>query len=116
MAEPNQAEEAERVKRESVISTLKRQPEGFRCNVSGRTLKRDELVAVVGKDPQGVGKAVVDLTYPLILNPDKVHLGKRLQCLVCETVTLSTKGGDGQLWCCDQQMAQIEPKQLPSSD
>jgi hypothetical protein len=44
------------------------------------------------------------------------QLGKRYLCEVCETQTLCTKAGEGELCCHDQVMAVQQPRKLPSSD
>ena len=44
------------------------------------------------------------------------QLGKRYKCEVCGTEELCTKKGDGVVICCDQEMAIVQPRQLPSSD
>lgn len=44
------------------------------------------------------------------------QLGKRYKCEVCGTEVLCTKKGDGAVVCCGQEMAIVQPRQLPSSD
>ncbi|MGQ9675100.1 MAG: desulfoferrodoxin [Chloroflexota bacterium] len=43
-------------------------------------------------------------------------LGKRLQCEECGAQLLVTKGGEGEVRCCDKPMKEIAPKALPSAD
>lgn len=44
------------------------------------------------------------------------QLGKRYKCQVCGTEVLCTKGGEGTVNCCGQEMQVQEPRPLPSSD
>ncbi len=44
------------------------------------------------------------------------QLGKRFKCQVCGTEVLCTKGGEGAVTCCGQEMQVQEPRPLPSSD
>jgi desulfoferrodoxin-like iron-binding protein len=44
------------------------------------------------------------------------EMGKRYQCDKCGTVVLAIKGGDGELACCAQPMATVDPKAIPSGD
>jgi hypothetical protein len=44
------------------------------------------------------------------------QLGKRYQCEVCNTEVLCTKQGDGAVNCCGKEMAEQQPRPLPSSD
>lgn len=43
-------------------------------------------------------------------------LGKRYRCEVCNTEVLCTKQGAGAIVCCDKEMAEQQPRPLPSSD
>ena len=44
------------------------------------------------------------------------QLGKRYACPKCGSSVLCTKGGDGEIICCDAIMELQEPRKLPSSD
>jgi hypothetical protein len=44
------------------------------------------------------------------------QLGKRFYCEECETETLCTKPGEGEVQCCGRPMTLKEPKSLPSGD
>jgi hypothetical protein len=44
------------------------------------------------------------------------QLGKRYRCDKCGTEVLCTKAGEGNTTCCEQDLAQQQPKQIPSSD
>lgn len=44
------------------------------------------------------------------------QLGKRFKCQICGTEVLCTKGGEGTVICCGQEMQLQEPRPLPSSD
>jgi desulfoferrodoxin-like iron-binding protein len=44
------------------------------------------------------------------------QLGKRFQCEKCGSEVLCIKPGDGEINCCDQPMALLQPKVLPSAD
>ncbi len=44
------------------------------------------------------------------------QLGKRMTCPKCGAQVLVTKGGAGQVACCDQPMQLVEAKPLPSAD
>lgn len=44
------------------------------------------------------------------------QLGKRYKCGVCGTEVLCTKGGEGKVTCCDEEMKTQEPRPIPSSD
>ena len=44
------------------------------------------------------------------------QLGKRYACPECGSSVLCTKGGDGEITCCDATMELQEPRKLPSSD
>lgn len=43
-------------------------------------------------------------------------LGKRLSCENCGAQVLVTKGGEGEVQCCEKPMKEVEAKPLPSSD
>ncbi|TAK36071.1 MAG: hypothetical protein EPO21_03700 [Chloroflexota bacterium] len=43
-------------------------------------------------------------------------LGKRMTCADCGAQVLITKGGQGQVECCNQPMQLVEAKPLPSAD
>lgn len=43
-------------------------------------------------------------------------LGKRYECATCGTQALCTVPGSGELVCCEQPMAVMQPRPLPSSD
>jgi len=43
-------------------------------------------------------------------------LGKRMTCPSCGAQVLVTKGGEGSVQCCDNAMALVEAKPLPSAD
>ncbi len=43
-------------------------------------------------------------------------LGKRMTCTGCGAQVLVTKGGEGQVQCCSQEMQLVEAKPLPSAD
>jgi hypothetical protein len=43
-------------------------------------------------------------------------LGKRYRCEVCNTEALCTKQGAGSIVCCGKEMAEQQPRPLPSSD
>jgi len=44
------------------------------------------------------------------------QLGKRYRCAKCGTEVLCTKGGDGVVSCCGQEMEVQQPRTVPSSD
>lgn len=44
------------------------------------------------------------------------QLGKRYHCETCNTEVLCTKQGSGTVGCHGQDMAEQQPKPLPSSD
>jgi hypothetical protein len=102
---------------EMVLVGLKRLPPGFRwVFITGNKYTRDELVARIEGDPD-FGKLVTPIIsgFDLALPKDS-KLGKRYQCLVCGTVTLCTKAGQGSIYCHDQEMLLAQPRPLPSSD
>jgi hypothetical protein len=43
-------------------------------------------------------------------------LGKRYSCETCKTEVLCTKQGVGAVACCGKDMAEQQPRPLPSSD
>ena len=43
-------------------------------------------------------------------------LGKRYICPHCGSNVLCTKGGEGEIQCCDAEMELQAPRKLPSSD
>ena len=43
-------------------------------------------------------------------------LGKRYVCPKCGSNVLCTKGGEGEIQCCDTEMELQAPRKLPSSD
>ena len=43
-------------------------------------------------------------------------LGKRYVCPNCGSNVLCTKGGEGEIQCCDTEMELQAPRKLPSSD
>ncbi len=44
------------------------------------------------------------------------QLGKRYLCPKCASSVLCTKGGEGEIECCEVKMEIQEPRKLPSSD
>ena len=44
------------------------------------------------------------------------EIGKRYRCEACGTEVLAIKPGDGELSCCGQPMAILDPKAIPSGD
>lgn len=44
------------------------------------------------------------------------QLGKRYLCEKCGSEVLCTKGGDGKINCCDQEMDIKQPVALPTAD
>jgi len=44
------------------------------------------------------------------------ELGKRYICPNCGSNVLCTKGGEGEIQCCDTEMELQQPRKLPSSD
>lgn len=44
------------------------------------------------------------------------QVGKRFRCETCGSEVLVTKGGDGELRCCENAMEQVKPKQTASAD
>lgn len=44
------------------------------------------------------------------------QVGKRFKCAECGSEVLVTKGGEGQLRCCDAAMEILSPKQSASAD
>jgi len=44
------------------------------------------------------------------------QIGKRYKCTKCGAEVIVTRGGNGAVICCGQEMKVQEPKPLPSSD
>ena len=44
------------------------------------------------------------------------ELGKRFTCESCGSEALCIKAGEGEVTCCEQPMALVQPKVLPSAD
>ena len=45
-----------------------------------------------------------------------IQLGKRYECETCGTQVLATKAGEGDLYCCNQEMALQGQRRVPSAD
>jgi predicted RNA-binding Zn-ribbon protein involved in translation (DUF1610 family) len=71
------------------------------------------------------GSPAVNLESPDPNDPAKMileevsmanDLGKRYVCPNCGSNVLCTKGGEGEIQCCDTEMELQQPRKLPSSD
>ena len=101
-------ETPEAKERKKIVGVLKTMPEGF--NVDG--VEKNTVIAEI---EAGAGEKFIALMGGA--SPSKgIALGKRYQCLNCQSEVLATKAGKGRMGCCNQPMWVKEPKPIPSSD